>query len=52
MVEFIDYTGEYPNLCSGTLTLEIDGEVVRFGNGHNVAFWDSGGGYRDFNITK
>lgn len=52
MVEFIDYTGEYPNLCSGTLTLEIDGEVVRFGNGHNVAFWDSGGGCRDFNITK
>ena len=23
-VKFISYTGEYPNLCSGVLTLEID----------------------------
>ena len=30
MVEFISYDGKYPNLCSGILTLRIDGEVVEF----------------------
>lgn len=25
-VKFISYTGEYPNLCCGDLTLEIDGK--------------------------
>jgi hypothetical protein len=29
-VKFINYTGAYPNLCSGILTLEIDGKVVDF----------------------
>ena len=32
MVEFVSYTGTYPNLCSGVLTLRIDGEEVRFGH--------------------
>ena len=27
-VKFINYTGEYPNLCRGTLTVEIDGAQV------------------------
>lgn len=31
-VEFIKYTGAYPNLCSGILTLKIDGETVTFGS--------------------
>lgn len=31
-VEFISYTGRYPNLCSGVLTLKIDGEICRFGH--------------------
>lgn len=31
-VEFISYDGEYPNLCSGVLTLKIDGEIVKFGH--------------------
>lgn len=31
-VEFISYTGRYPNLCSGILTLKIDGEICRFGH--------------------
>ena len=30
-VKFISYTGEYPNLCSGVLTLEIDGVQYKFG---------------------
>ena len=27
-VKFINYTGGYPNLCSGQLTLEVDGEGI------------------------
>jgi len=43
-VKFISYTGKYPNLCSGTLTLEIDGEKVTFGlDGQYEEFWRSGG---------
>ena len=30
-VKFISYTGEYPNLCKGVLTLEIDGVEYTFG---------------------
>ena len=26
MIEFISYTGRYPNLCSGILTIKIDGK--------------------------
>lgn len=29
-VKFVDYTGGYPCLCSGEVTLEIDGQVVKF----------------------
>lgn len=47
-VKFIEYTGKYPNLCSGVLTLEINGKTYRFGNsykGKNLLepFWNSGG---------
>lgn len=48
-VKFISYTGEYPNLCSGDLTLEIDGEKVLFASimnknkGVYPSFWHSGG---------
>ena len=43
-VKFVSYTGSYPCLCSGTLTLDIDGEVMRFGNdGGAESFWESGG---------
>lgn len=31
-VKFISYDGEYPNLCSGVLTLEIDGVQYKFGH--------------------
>ena len=44
-VEFIDYTGRYPNLCSGVLTLEIDGKIYKFGYEEKYGcFWRSGGG--------
>lgn len=52
-VKFISYTGKYPNLCCGDLTLEIDGEKVMFGNRYDIKinkrkgvypiFWHSGG---------
>lgn len=33
-IEFVSYTGKYPNLCSGMLTLRINGEEVRFGDNY------------------
>lgn len=49
-VKFVSYTGKYPNLCSGILTLEIDGREYRFGHsiykepqGQFARFWSSGG---------
>lgn len=30
MVEFVSYDGRFPNLCSGTLVLKINGETVKF----------------------
>lgn len=59
-VKLISYTGKYPNLCSGVLTLEIDGATYCFGHdyskyrswendGNYEAFWSSGGccGFRN-----
>ena len=44
-VEFVSYTGRYPNLCSGVLTLKINGTTYTFGCGQKYAsFWESGGG--------
>lgn len=50
-VKFVSYTGRWPNLCIGVLTLEIDGEKITFGYGFNSKdepkynpFWSSGGG--------
>lgn len=63
MIEFISYTGKYPNLCSGVFTVKIDGKTVGFGhdsssynwrtskyNDSNYeAFWTTGGncGFRN-----
>ncbi len=57
MIKFISYTGKYPNLCSGVLTVEIDGKEYKFGheytdydwknncykNDNFEQFWTSGG---------
>ena len=44
-VKFISYTGKYPNLCGGILTLEINGKKITFGDdGDYECFWESGGG--------
>lgn len=44
-VEFVTYTGKYPNLCRGSLVLKIDGELVLFGSGDHAEpiFWTTGG---------
>lgn len=56
-VEFVSYTGSYPNLCNGILTLKINEKTVVFGHdpssydfntstytdGHENRFWHSGG---------
>lgn len=50
-VRFVEYTGSYPNLCSGTLTLCIDGIKYKFGRNVFIdeevdypnRFWKSGG---------
>lgn len=61
-VKFISYTGKYPNLCCGDLTLEIDGEKVIFGSmycsrmserkGICPIFWYSGGYIRNYEAHK
>ena len=53
-VKFVSYTGSYPNLCRGVLTLEIDGTEYKFGHDYRNynwfnednydSFWSSSGG--------
>lgn len=43
-VEFVEYTGKWPNLCHGVLTLKIDDKIQKFGNGQeHPKFWITGG---------
>lgn len=56
-IKFIDYTGQFPNLCHGVLTLEINGSRYKFGHepgafdfhtmkykdNNFIQFWYSGG---------
>lgn len=43
MVKFISYDGEYPNLCSGTLVLEVEDET------REIPYALCSGGYVGFN---
>lgn len=36
-IKFISYSGKYPNLCRGVLTVSIDGVETKFG--HNYSNW-------------
>lgn len=64
-IEFVEYTGRYPNLCSGRLFVKVDGKMISFGSyclgakgktkdkgvPNYPAFWSSGGGiYYDIMI--
>lgn len=51
MVEFVSYTGAYPNFCSGVLTLRIDGEEVRFGHDYIFESRETDGNYDAFWVT-
>ena len=31
-LEFVEYTGRYPNLCSGRLFVKLNGELISFGD--------------------
>lgn len=48
-ITFVSYTGKWPSLCAGILTLVINGETVTFGPSTSVEkpmydrFWRSGG---------
>lgn len=64
--EFIDYDGKYPNLCTGVLTLKINGVIHKFnsynkhleGNPYLEKFWVTGGncgftnGYMDSYVNR
>ena len=48
-VKFISYTGRYPTLCSGILTLEINGKQYKFGHDYSkFESWKTDGNYNKF----
>lgn len=50
-IEFVEYTGKYPNLCRGDFLVKIDGVLTLFGDyldeesnpKRYPPFWESGG---------
>lgn len=47
-VSFVSYDGKYPNLCSGVLVLNINGEEIKFGHNYLSSSWDKDGNYDAF----
>lgn len=50
-VKFVSYTGKFPNLCSGVLTLNIDGKEVKFGHAIEEYDWQTRK-YKDDNYNS
>lgn len=50
-IEFVSYTGSFPNLCSGVLTLKIDDRIVKFGHESGSYNWRERR-YRDDNYDE
>lgn len=44
-IKFVSYTGHYPCLCLGDLTLNINGKDITFKSEDYKNFWYSGGDY-------
>lgn len=47
-VEFVSYTGKWPNLCSGVLTLKINGILYKFGHNYSTSNWETDGNFEKF----
>ena len=50
MIKFISYTGKWPNLCSGVLTVEIDSKEIKFGHDIGGDFDFKNDCYKDGNL--
>lgn len=50
-VKFVSYTGKYPNLCDGVLTVTIDGKEYKFGHEEGAFDWTTCK-YNDDNFEK
>lgn len=47
-VKFVSYSGKWPNLCSGVLTLKIEGTEYRFGHNYHDKNWETDGNFERF----
>lgn len=50
-VQFVSYTGKFPNLCGGVLTLNINGREVKFGHESDNFDWNTCK-YKDDNYNR
>lgn len=51
-IEFISYTGTYPNLCCGVLTVKVNGKEYKFGGYDRVPLMNKGDDYYPEMLTK
>ena len=50
MVEFVSYDGRYPNLCSGTLIIKVDGKTYSFEDAMRSGGYICGGPHTDWDM--